>query len=55
MMGVDTYDRDDGTTVEYSTMADRVFENNLDSTQHLGTHNYYDDFVPDGWHELKKK
>lgn len=55
MMGVDTYDRDDGTTVEYSTMADRVFENNLDSTQHFGTHNYYDDFVPDGWHELKKK
>ena len=26
-------------------MADRVFENNLDSTQHFGTHNYYDDFV----------
>ncbi len=55
MMGVDTYDREDGSTVEYSTMADRVFENNLDSTQHFGTHNYFDDYVPEGWHELKKK
>ena len=44
----------DGTTVEYSNEADRVFESNLDSTAHLGTRNYYDDFVPEGWHELKK-
>ena len=55
MMGVDTYDRNDGSTVEYSTYADRVFESNLDSTSHFGTHHYYDDYVPEGWHELKKK
>ncbi|MBR5755076.1 MAG: hypothetical protein IKX97_04570 [Erysipelotrichaceae bacterium] len=55
MMGVDTYERNDGSTVEYSTYADRVFENNLDSTTHFGTHNYFDDYVPDGWHELNKK
>ena len=55
MMGVDTYERNDGTTVEYSNYADRVFENNLDSTSHFGTHHYYDDYVPEGWHELKKK
>ncbi|MBR0386098.1 MAG: hypothetical protein IJI05_06105, partial [Erysipelotrichaceae bacterium] len=55
MMGVDTYDRTDGTTVEFDNRADRVFENNLDSNQQFGTHNYFDDYVPDGWHELKKK
>ena len=55
MMGVETYERNDGSTVEYSNMADRVFENNLDNTTHFGTHNYYDDYVPDGWHELNKK
>ncbi len=54
IMGVDTYGRNDGTTVEYSNEADRVFESNLDSTAHFGTRNYYDDFVPEGWHELKK-
>ena len=55
MMGVDTYTRDDGTEVEYDNAADRVFESNLDSTQHFGTRHYYDDFVPDGWHEIHKK
>ena len=55
IMGVDTYERNDGSTVEYSNYADRVFENNLDSTQHFGTHHYYDDYVPEGWHEMKKK
>ena len=54
MMGVDTYEREDGSTVEYSTYADRVFENDLDSTTHFGTHRYYDDYIPEGWHELKK-
>ncbi len=54
-MGVDTYDREDGTTVEYSTQATRVFENNLDNTIHFGTEHYYDDYVPDGWHELHRK
>ena len=55
MMGVETYNRSDGSTVEYSNMADRVFENNLDQTTHFGTHHYYDDYIPEGWHELKKK
>lgn len=55
MMGVETYERNDGSTVEYSNMADRVFENNLDSTTHFGTHHYYDDYIPEGWHEMKKK
>ena len=55
IMGVETYERSDGSTVEYSSYADRVFENNLDSTQHFGTHHYYDDYVPEGWHEMKKK
>ena len=54
-MGVETYERNDGSTVEYSNMADRVFENNLDNTVHFGTHNYYDDYIPEGWHEMKKK
>ena len=55
IMGVETYERNDGSTVEYSNYADRVFENNLDSTSHFGTHHYYDDYVPEGWHEMKKK
>ena len=55
MMGVETYERQDGSTYEYSNMADRVFENNLDETTHFGTRNYYDDYVPEGWHEMKKK
>ena len=55
IMGVETYERNDGSTVEYSGYADRVFENNLDSTSHFGTHHYYDDYIPEGWHEMKKK
>ena len=55
IMDVETYERNDGSTVEYSSYADRVFENNLDTTQHFGTHHYYDDYIPEGWHELKKK
>ena len=55
IMGVETYERNDGSTVEYSNMADRVFENNLDNTVHFGTHHYYDDYIPEGWHEMKKK
>ena len=55
MMGVETYERDDGSTVEFTNRADRVFENDLTSTAHFGTEHYYDDFVPDGWHELRKK
>ena len=55
MMGVETYERDDGTEVEFSNRAERVFENDLDTTARFGTHNYFDDYVPDGWHELKPK
>ena len=55
MMGVETYERSDGTTVEFDSRADRVFENNLDSVTHFGTEHYYGDYVPDGWHEMKKK
>ena len=55
IMGVETYERNDGSTVEFSGYADRVFENNLDSTSHFGTHHYYDDYIPEGWHEMKKK
>ena len=55
MMGVNTYERGDGSTYEHSIQADRVFENNLDSNTHFGTQNYYDDYVPDGWTELNRK
>ena len=55
IMGVNTYERGDGTTYEYDNSADRVFENNLDNTSHFGTRNYLDDYVPEGWHEMKKK
>ncbi|MBO4360650.1 MAG: hypothetical protein J5822_07210 [Eubacteriaceae bacterium] len=55
MMGVETYERGDGTDVEFDSRADRVFENDLDPTVHFGTEHYYDDWVPDGWHELNKK
>ncbi|MBR2806001.1 MAG: hypothetical protein IKE18_04390 [Oscillospiraceae bacterium] len=54
-MGVETYEREDGSTVEFDNRAERVFESNLDNTDHFGTHNYFDDYVPDGWHELNKK
>jgi len=55
MMGVNTYEREDGSEVEFSTQADRVFEQNLDSLNHVGTEHYLDDYVPDGWTELDRK
>ena len=55
MMGVNTYDREDGTSVEFSTQADRVFEQDLDPLTHVGTEHYYDDYVPDGWTELDRR
>lgn len=55
IMDVNTYDREDGTTVEFSTQADRVFESDLDHTVHVGTEHYYDDYVPDGWTELHQR
>ena len=55
MMGVNTYEREDGSTYEHSIQADRVFENNLDSNTHIGTENNFDDYVPDGWTELNRR
>ena len=55
MMGVDTYIGENGNEVEHTIMNDRVFENNLDSQVHFGTEHYYDDYVPDGWHEIFRK
>ena len=55
MMGVNTYEREDGSTYEHTIQDDRVFENNLDSNTHFGTQNYFDDYVPDGWTELNRK
>ena len=55
MMGVNTYEREDGSTYEHSIQADRVFENNLDQNLHFGTQNYVDDYVPDMWTELSRK
>ncbi len=55
MMGVNTYDREDGTSVEFSTQADRVFEQNLDPLTHVGTEHYDDDYIPDGWTELDRR
>ncbi len=55
MMGVNTYTDDEGRDAEFSTQADRVFQNNLDSTARFGKEHYYDDYVPEGWSELFRK
>ena len=55
MMGVNTFDREDGTSYEHTIMNDRVFENNLDSNVHFGTENWYGDNIPDGWTELLRR
>ncbi len=55
MMGVNTYTDADGREVEFSTEADRVFQNSLDNGLHVGTEHYYDDYVPEGWSELFRK
>ena len=55
IMGVNTYDREDGTTYEHTIMNDRVFENNLDSSMHFGTENWLGDNIPDGWTELFRR
>jgi hypothetical protein len=55
MMGVNTYEREDGSTYEFSTQADRAFENDYDPRVHVGTEGYYDDWVPDGWTEGQRK
>ncbi len=55
IMGVNTFDREDGTSYEHTIMNDRVFENNLDSNMHFGTENWYGDNIPDGWTELLRR
>ena len=55
MMGVNTYVDEDGRETEHTIMNDRVFESNLDQNVHFGTEHYYDDYVPDGWHEIFRK
>ena len=55
MMDVNTYEREDGSTYEFSTQADRAFENDYDPRTHVGTEGYYDDYVPDGWTEGHRK
>ena len=54
-MGVNTYMDSDGREVEFSTQADRVFQNDLDNRERFGTEHYYDNYVPDGWSELFRK
>lgn len=55
MMGVNTYVNEDGHETEFTTMADRVFESKLDNNVHFGTEHYYDDYVPDGFSEIRRK
>ena len=52
IMGVDTYIRTDGTTVEADTRFDRVFQRDNDPTLLLGAPMTAD--VPFGWTELEK-
>ena len=54
IMGVNTYQRPDGSTVEFSTMADRVFEKNNDPSLTVGFEGSGPDTVPYGWTELTK-
>ena len=52
IMGVNTYTRTDGTTVEADVRFDRVFQRDHDPTQLIGAPNTAD--VPFGWTELEK-
>ena len=51
-MGVDTYQRTDGTTVEVDVSVDRVFQHTADPSMIVGATTTAD--VPFGWTELKK-
>ncbi|MBQ6586683.1 MAG: hypothetical protein IJH83_07770 [Coriobacteriales bacterium] len=55
MAGVNTFEREDGTTYEFSTQADRVFENDFDPRVQVGTEGPGPDYVPDGWTEGHRK
>ena len=54
VMGVNTYQRTDGSTVEASVMNDRVFQRTGDPTTVAGVSGAGPDIVPFGWTELKK-
>lgn len=53
-MGVNTFTNEEGHETEFSTMADRVFENKADQDVHIGTENFFGN-TPDGWNELNRK
>ena len=55
MMGVNTYEREDGTTYEHTIQDDRVFEHQFDQNRHFGTQNYFGDQIPDNWYEMNRK
>lgn len=54
VMGVNTYQRTDGTNIEVSTMADRVFQNTNDPSTVIGVEGGGPVNVPFGWTELEK-
>lgn len=54
IMGVNTYQRTDGSTVEVSVSADRVFQSTNDPSTVVGVSGSGPDVVPFGWTELTK-
>ncbi len=54
IMGVNTYQRTDGTNVEFSVGADRVFQKTNDPSTVVGISGEGPDIVPSGWTELTK-
>lgn len=54
IMGVNTYQRADGSTIEASVMNDRVFQMTADPMTVVGVEGVGPDTVPFGWTELKK-
>ncbi len=54
IMGVNTYQRTDGTNVEVSTRADRVFQSTNDPSTVVGVEGAGPTNVPFGWTELTK-
>ena len=54
VMGVNTYQRTDGTNVEISVGADRVFQSSNDPSTVIGISGAGPDTVPFGWTELEK-
>ena len=54
IMGVNTYEKTDGSTVEFSVAADRVFQNTNDPSITVGIEGAGPGYVPFGWTELNK-